>query len=766
MHTPKRSHNAADQPHSSTTLAERRASTSTAPRPHKRAKPNNSATNSLRRRLNGFLSSSSTATESTDRTLEWRPSPLFSTKNSPPLIPSSPTVQEDDSDKADPEDAPPTQQQIIEEIRNLQQKQRHLRERYTGEVINAHRSNRPKPAEPLELAELSHQIKNLRKLLSAASTSMEPRANGTEGADVRSSGLTGMDSKGKSKYVRKKPMGQNQPRPAPSSSASTSLPLHVLAHPSPLLPRPPDPPMEIERPVRAPSPSPPPMGPSATPRPPWAPTWDPASDAEPTSRPNLKTLATARPKKVREKVKNRDRSDIECLATAQPDLAALDSPLSGLAKYSFLQETEEDDKPAPEADETNHMLDFYKQAVFEGMKPGQSKAAALDSSSTSTPANRSHRNGHQRTLAADLVGPSSLDQPRGHYSPNNVKGTSASYGTSQAALPGKPLLFTTTKTRNLANGSGDQVSKLTKAINNYLSIAEIAEKSRREWTMDKYERWEATQAKIKAANEEAERRVLELSKVKEVKKRQFPAKLSKEHSKVVQGIFSNRNYETSIKGATAAFRDMNRLNGEDWLNDELINYYGVMINARSDAADAREKAKEPDPRGLGEEKLLKAFCFNTNFYTMFSESGFAKVKRWTRRFNTFEKDIIIIPINHNNMHWCCSAVNLREKRFEYYDSLGSPREFVYKTLRKWLQEEHKSRKGTEIDLSDWENYWDKNVPKQNNINDCGVFTCMFMESLSRDCAGFDFQQKNMPYLRRRIALEIDNGELMNLEEYA
>jgi hypothetical protein len=27
-------------------------------------------------------------------------------------------------------------------------------------------------------------------------------------------------------------------------------------------------------------------------------------------------------------------------------------------------------------------------------------------------------------------------------------------------------------------------------------------------------------------------------------------------------------------------------------------------------------------------------------------------------------------------------------------------------LRKWLKEEHKSRKGTEIDLSDWEDYWD------------------------------------------------------------
>lgn len=112
------------------------------------------------------------------------------------------------------------------------------------------------------------------------------------------------------------------------------------------------------------------------------------------------------------------------------------------------------------------------------------------------------------------------------------------------------------------------------------------------------------------------------------------------------------------------------------------------------------------------------------------------------------------------MHWCCAAVNIKEKRFEYYDSMGKPRDFVYQVrfcslsppcetcrpgqvlrptkregkyaaargrygtlapgsdrgtnlcldhlqaLRKWLKEEHKSRKGTEIDLSDWEDYWD------------------------------------------------------------
>lgn len=41
-------------------------------------------------------------------------------------------------------------------------------------------------------------------------------------------------------------------------------------------------------------------------------------------------------------------------------------------------------------------------------------------------------------------------------------------------------------------------------------------------------------------------------------------------------------------------------------------------------------------------------------------------------------------------------------------------------------------------------YFSQDVPQQSNGCDCGVFTCQFMESLTRDAGGFDFEQKNMP----------------------
>jgi hypothetical protein len=53
----------------------------------------------------------------------------------------------------------------------------------------------------------------------------------------------------------------------------------------------------------------------------------------------------------------------------------------------------------------------------------------------------------------------------------------------------------------------------------------------------------------------------------------------------------------------------------------------------------------------------------------------------------------------------------------------------------------------------------QSTPQQENGFDCGVFTCQFLESLSRGEETFAFSQENMPYLRRRMIWEICNRRL-------
>lgn len=81
-------------------------------------------------------------------------------------------------------------------------------------------------------------------------------------------------------------------------------------------------------------------------------------------------------------------------------------------------------------------------------------------------------------------------------------------------------------------------------------------------------------------------------------------------------------------------------------------------------------------------------------------------------------------------------------------------------LRNYLQSEHRNKKGADFDFNEWIDFWSENTPQQNNGFDCGVFTCMFMNCLSKGLDvdnvvnGFGFNQDNMSYLRKKLIIEI------------
>ncbi len=53
----------------------------------------------------------------------------------------------------------------------------------------------------------------------------------------------------------------------------------------------------------------------------------------------------------------------------------------------------------------------------------------------------------------------------------------------------------------------------------------------------------------------------------------------------------------------------------------------------------------------------------------------------------------------------------------------------------------------------------QDIPQQENAYDCGVFTCTILEYLSRGEEVFNFTQKHMPYIRRKMILEIATSQL-------
>ncbi|KAJ7900126.1 cysteine proteinase [Mycena olivaceomarginata] len=205
-------------------------------------------------------------------------------------------------------------------------------------------------------------------------------------------------------------------------------------------------------------------------------------------------------------------------------------------------------------------------------------------------------------------------------------------------------------------------------------------------------------------------------------------------------------------------QDIVRLKPLKWLNDEVINFYGALILGRSESS--KENPTTNGKAGKG-KKPLDVHYFSTFFWTKLEKEGYEKgrLAKWTKKIDIFTKDTILIPVNHGNVHWTAAAINFRQKRIESFDSMLDDRSRVFKLLRQYVDLEHRNKKKAPFDFTGWEDYTSADTPMQENGFDCGVFTCQFLESLSRGVDSFNFSQKDILYLRRRMVWEIGNATL-------
>ncbi|XP_071581648.1 sentrin-specific protease-like [Temnothorax nylanderi] len=179
-------------------------------------------------------------------------------------------------------------------------------------------------------------------------------------------------------------------------------------------------------------------------------------------------------------------------------------------------------------------------------------------------------------------------------------------------------------------------------------------------------------------------------------------------NQVIKGFHSMEAVEGF--GLRLTQKDLYTLADSNWLNDEVINFYMNLLIARSTSSN----------------KYPKVHAMNTYFYSKLLSGGHSSLKRWTRKVDIFAHDLIIIPI-HLNVHWCMSIVDFRDKTIIYYDSMGSDNPKCLAALKLYLQNESLDKKKQPYDMSDWKFYSAKNIPRQTNGSDCGVFSCMFAE---------------------------------------
>ncbi|KAJ7579928.1 cysteine proteinase [Mycena floridula] len=237
----------------------------------------------------------------------------------------------------------------------------------------------------------------------------------------------------------------------------------------------------------------------------------------------------------------------------------------------------------------------------------------------------------------------------------------------------------------------------------------------------------------------------------------LPEALPPKDDAAVEGFFRKLGIISKYAREQVGDSDLKRLRPGQWLNDEIINFYGAMILGRSEDQMAGKEN--------GGNKGLNVFYFTTFFWSKLEKDGYDKgrLAKWTKKVDIFTKDVVLVPVNHHNTHWTGAAINFRRKRIESYDSMNMDRSNVFQQLRGYLDAEHRNKKKKPFDFTGWVDYTLDETPQQENCYDCGVFTCQFLEWLSRGEEMFGFSQQDIPYLRRRMVWEIGNAKFWTAE---
>ncbi|KAH8401080.1 hypothetical protein KR009_002875 [Drosophila setifemur] len=191
--------------------------------------------------------------------------------------------------------------------------------------------------------------------------------------------------------------------------------------------------------------------------------------------------------------------------------------------------------------------------------------------------------------------------------------------------------------------------------------------------------------------------------------------------------------------------DIHTLLGSNWLNDEVINFYMNLIAERSQQRMTL---------------LPKVYAMSTFFLPRLLDKGYDGMSRWTRNVDLFSKDIILVPVHVNKVHWGMAIVHMRDRSIRYYDSLGHCNDLVLVALVEYMQKESLDKRRRCFHHSGFliENVPVSRIPQQTNGSDCGVFSCMYAEYIARD-KPITFSQKNMNYFRQKMVLEICAGQL-------
>ncbi|KAK3922220.1 Sentrin-specific protease 2 [Frankliniella fusca] len=176
-------------------------------------------------------------------------------------------------------------------------------------------------------------------------------------------------------------------------------------------------------------------------------------------------------------------------------------------------------------------------------------------------------------------------------------------------------------------------------------------------------------------------------------------------------------------------RDLHTLRDGGLLNDQIVNSYFHLVAARGFHGKSIDTYFSPN---LGKKPL-------------------DELKEWASNLKQYS--YLLVPVHHPTNHWAMIFVNVNCTSLHYLDSMGGDCQDGLVKLKEFLVEE--------TGICDWHIEQSKNIPRQLNSTDCGVFVCMYANFLAAS-KEFSFSQSDMGSIRRRMVYEICHAQLLPL----
>ena len=220
-------------------------------------------------------------------------------------------------------------------------------------------------------------------------------------------------------------------------------------------------------------------------------------------------------------------------------------------------------------------------------------------------------------------------------------------------------------------------------------------------------------------------------------------------------------------GINLTVADYNTLSGNHWLNDEIMNSYGGMMNDRDDKQQLRRGEERPltsaSMPATRTSRPRRTRVMSTHFYDVLNRPvwgyDFLGVSRWGFKagINWDKVDAVVVPINERRSHWVLVVVDVESRRFVYCDSfLGGDSCGAVSIVRRWVHDDVVHQLGApaaeRLNVASWP-VMEAAVPRQNDSCSCGLFALMAANSFAMS-SPLAFSQEDMPAIRQRLSVDL------------